>query len=405
MSLTESSFFPMPSQGNIYSSSVITTVEGKNKILIISSMKKKIITVEPGIEDGEIEPVAKEIKFSDIPNNAEILSIHSFNKSKTSNDFTVGITYFKMAAENNHVAYLNIYSGQSGSSLEVLSQNCVTIHLNFVPYQLNHAVYSHEGFKMSWLLSGSDGRIHAYKADEPMQEQNIVNYFVEYQEAGDSSILRFDTKSYNNYQKRVSFYGCESGYSMFATVDSTKNQILYRFYEHYQSPVSVMKLFNLKNRAVNLENIVTDNFTADCDCIDEKEQVCLLVTNAAEPSIIYMNVLEDHLSKVVMLKNSNCHDVIVCSTIADTNFDSKNEILLGAYGHCILTYAYVDGDWVKRTTTVLRYPVYGLWYLDITSQGVKDLIVISERGVHILKHDPRDILAILKDRLKSKYLQ
>ncbi|XP_050545360.1 KICSTOR complex protein kaptin-like [Daktulosphaira vitifoliae] len=398
--LTESSFFPMPSQGNIYSSSVLTTVDGSHKILI-AFQKKKIITLEPGIEDGEIEPIAKELKFSNIPSNVEIISIHLINKSKTCNHFAVGITYLKIIGDDDPVSYLNIYSGSQNSALETITQNCEVIQLSFIPYQLNHGTYLKETPEVMWLLSGSDGRIHAYNVNEPIQEQNILNYFVEYQELADSTILCFDTKSFNNYKKRVSFFGCESGYTMFSIVDTTKNQILHYFYEHYQFPVSVMKLFNLNNKTVKLDNILTDNNISDSDCIDEKNKVCLLITNAVEPSLVYMNVLEDYLGNMIMLTNSDSHDAIICATAADVNFDSINEILLGSYGHSILIYTFKGDKWLKEPVIALRYPINGLWYLDITNQGVKDLIVISERGIHIFKHDPRHILDILKKRLKT----
>lgn len=50
--------------------------------------------------------------------------------------------------------------------------------------------------------------------------------------------------------RRMSFYGCETGYSMLAIVDSEKNQILQCFLEHFLSPVTVVQLFNIYNNTV-----------------------------------------------------------------------------------------------------------------------------------------------------------
>lgn len=57
--------------------------------------------------------------------------------------------------------------------------------------------------------------------------------------------------------RRISFYGCETGYSMVAIVDSEKNEILQYFAEHYQSPVTVMELFNIHNKTAETQHILS----------------------------------------------------------------------------------------------------------------------------------------------------
>lgn len=44
---------------------------------------------------------------------------------------------------------------------------------------------------------------------------------------------------------------------MLAIVDSEKNQILHRFVERYRSPVTVVQLFNIYNRTLELEDILS----------------------------------------------------------------------------------------------------------------------------------------------------
>lgn len=58
----------------------------------------------------------------------------------------------------------------------------------------------------------------------------------------------------------MSFFGCETGYSMLAIVDSEKNQILQYFLEHFLSPVTVVKLFNIYNRTVENRNLLSGIF-------------------------------------------------------------------------------------------------------------------------------------------------
>lgn len=57
--------------------------------------------------------------------------------------------------------------------------------------------------------------------------------------------------------RRMSYYGCETGYSMFSVVDSEKNQILQSFSERYESPITVMQLFNIHKKTVDIDNILS----------------------------------------------------------------------------------------------------------------------------------------------------
>lgn len=40
---------------------------------------------------------------------------------------------------------------------------------------------------------------------------------------------------------------------------------------------------------------------------------------------------------------------------------------------------------MEQPQTDMRYSVYNMCYLDIAGEGVNDLVVLSERGIHILK--------------------
>lgn len=135
-----------------------------------------------------------------------------------------------------------------------------------------------------WLISGSDKKIHAYKIDKKIYEQNIEEYFVEFEGTKDSIIARFGTKAYSDFTRyncycllfiiellklniifilnfyvfrRVSFYGCGSGYAVLKIVDSKKNEILHSYEEYFQSPITVMQLFNLHNRTIKTKNILS----------------------------------------------------------------------------------------------------------------------------------------------------
>ncbi|XP_025422864.1 KICSTOR complex protein kaptin-like isoform X2 [Sipha flava] len=334
--LIQAVVYDTASPANIYSATVMHMVDGSQKILMISS-KKNIITLESKTINDEVKTYPVELNFSNISSNAEIFSIHCINRYKEFDDFVIGITYGTIIDELNSETYLNIYSGFPGSSLEAIMENCETLMLDFFPFKLNHAIYVCETHKKGmWLLSGSDKKIHAYKSDEQkITEQEIEKHFIEYEDTKDSIVLCFDTKSFSNYKKRISFYGCETGYSMVAVVDSEKNEILHYFAEHYQSPVTIMELFNIHNKTAKTKHIlsVKENFIPDCNTINEKEEICLLVGSAVESAVVYMNVLKNNLKNAITLTNSNRHQAIICALITDVNFDSKNEILIGTYGN------------------------------------------------------------------------
>ena len=49
------------------------------------------------------------------------------------------------------------------------------------------------------------------------------------------------------------------------------------------------------------------------------------------------DILQSELGEPpLILPNSNCHDSVLCSEVADITWDGRNEIILGTYGkvHC-----------------------------------------------------------------------
>lgn len=47
---------------------------------------------------------------------------------------------------------------------------------------------------------------------------------------------------------------------MLAIVDSEKNQILHYFLERFESPITVMQLFNIHKKTVDIDNILSGFF-------------------------------------------------------------------------------------------------------------------------------------------------
>lgn len=55
----------------------------------------------------------------------------------------------------------------------------------------------------------------------------------------------------------------------------------------------------------------------------------------------FRNVLKNNLEKGIILSNGSRQQAVVCSLIADVNFDSKNEILLGTHENVIFIKTYL----------------------------------------------------------------
>jgi len=65
--------------------------------------------------------------------------------------------------------------------------------------------------------------------------------------------------------------------------------------------------------------------------------------------------------------------------------DGQNEILLGTYGQEVLIFALTGDTWELGTRKLFDAPVHSISYMDITNDGIKELIVLTQRGVHILQ--------------------
>jgi hypothetical protein len=87
----------------------------------------------------------------------------------------------------------------------------------------------------------------------------------------------------------------------------------------------------------------------------------------------------------VILSGSESSDCVLCCCIADINMDGQNEILLGTYGQEVLIFALINDIWELVTRKLFDAPVHFISYIDITNDGIKELIVLTQRGVHILQ--------------------
>lgn len=87
-----------------------------------------------------------------------------------------------------------------------------------------------------------------------------------------------------------------------------------------------------------------------------------------------------------VLEDSDEFNVTSCTCIADIDLDGTNEILIGKYGEELLAYKYneIDG-WQIEGIKSLPNPVYALLYEDVSGDGIKELIVLTLKGVLIIQ--------------------
>ena len=166
--------FSLPYQGSIYTQTTICLIDGTCK-LIVAAINRKVFCFELSMSHCALPcgcvvvPQTKELQFTYIPSGAEIISIDAFNHSNITDDFVIGITIIKSGETGSPGQFPNIYSDwEPGSDLELdnLAQTCLSLELDYVPYQLSHCrVNSGQDEEIVWLLGDSDRIIHTYRQE------------------------------------------------------------------------------------------------------------------------------------------------------------------------------------------------------------------------------------------------
>ncbi|XP_063053968.1 KICSTOR complex protein kaptin [Engraulis encrasicolus] len=179
----EDSFSRFLSQSNMYG-----LCQAGEQELLAATLKGKVVCFRYQDLQQKIRPVAKEVQFTYIPVDAEIVSIDAFNKSHPSRGLVVGITFIKEG--DKATPFLNIYCDYEPGSefnLESIAQSCLNLELKYTPFQLYHTeVQCKDGCSETvFLLSGNDQCIHLYKENASLhqfEEQPVERLFPELQD-------------------------------------------------------------------------------------------------------------------------------------------------------------------------------------------------------------------------------
>ncbi|KAM9729100.1 KICSTOR complex protein kaptin [Menidia menidia] len=394
----EDSFSRLPSQSNIYG-----LCQAGEQELLAATLKGKVVCFRYQELQHRVRPVAKEVQFTYIPVDAEIVSIDAFNKSPPKRGLVVGITFIKDSGDKA-TPFLNIYCDYEPGSefnLESIAQSCLNLELQFTPFQLYHTELQDAdgGRETVFLLSGHDQRIHLYKENASLhqfEEQPVEKLFPELQELP-SNVLWLDMLSISG-GRRLSAFGCQNGCVGLAVVSQTGPEVLQSWRVQFDSPISTVLLFPLRCRSS----------LAGAEQSAEVEGYNLLITSTIEMAVVYRDVQERGLSRSTCLPESDQWDAVLCALVIDLDFDGQKEVLLGTYGQELLCYKFQptgsggDGQFQLLWRRSFKSPLLSVIYLDLTGDGLRELAVLTLKGLHILQHSLTCTADLVLERLARR---
>lgn len=415
--MTEVHFSGLPSQSNIYGMTTLTM--GDVNSVLVSCLQRNIFCIEYARSSRNVTvPSSREIHFTYLPEGADVVAIDAFGRPVgNSLDIIIGIAFVRSGDCQPSKQYLNIYSqGEPGSGLDLdkIAQGCQNLELGYIPYQLTHAALFPEkpgqkSGEMVFLLSGCDRQIHLLREDKSHQsygEASIRDHFPEFADVPDV-VLRVALEYTDDRMRRVSAVGCESGLLRVAVAEfgDSEIRVVSSWALDLDSPLSVIRLFQdatsmhvpefLENAALGKKE------EPSLDAVE----VHLLVGSTLGPSLVYRNVLNRGLGEGVVLPHAEGFDAVTCGCVADIDFDGIHEVVLGTYGQEVLVYKLEKAQsggysYALHWQQTVSHPVLSVRYLDITGDGVRELLVLSSKGLHILQHDVQEAAQLCIERIR-----
>eukprot|EP00127_Corallochytrium_limacisporum_P004568 Clim_evm8s168 gene=Clim_evmTU8s168 len=125
------------------------------------------------------------------------------------------------------------------------------------------------------------------------------------------------------------------------------------------------------------------------------------------------------LSRGYILPKSESYDSVVHIEIADVDWDGENEIIISTFGKHVLIYKIMDESSItgmpspgrKRYADDLTVgiiwlrkfndPVMATAYIDMSGDGVKELVILGTAGLHFFQHDLKRVKKRIMRTLKA----
>jgi len=413
--LLDAHTFSLDYQGNTYSVTSITQHQTFTTKLIVATLNRKVLCMELSMSHCArpcgcvVVPQSQEIQFTYIPSGAEIISIDAFNRSADSDDFVIGVTIIKSTESGSPGQYLNIYSDldvhmdQKPFQLENLAQNCVSLLLDFIPYQLTHCQLTTD--TVVWCLGGSDRKIHIYSEDKSKHmymEVDSTSFMPEFSRTFPSVPLWTDM-CVTSHGKRVTATGCECGYLVVTTIDVNTLSDLKTFEKEFAGPLTCTKLFPSCPPPLTPPPCLDLKPNQTCDNPSSLSSLHLAVSHSLGETQVFHNIVESNLTEGVFLPESDMSDVVTCLCVADVDMLGENCLILGTYGQMVLCYkCSSDGvEWELSWSRQVSAPVLGVRCEDVTGDGVRELVVVTTRGVQVLQPQLDNVKTVTLQRLRK----
>ncbi|XP_068106684.1 KICSTOR complex protein kaptin [Hyperolius riggenbachi] len=408
--LTEDTFSRFLSQSNVYGLSVLPCPGPGGHELLAATLKGKVTNFKYQDLRDKLRAGAREVQFTYIPVDAEIVSIDSFSKSSPKRGLVVGITFIKDSGDKAS-PFLNIYCDYEPGSeynLDSIAQSCLNLELKFTPFQLCHAEIQDEGQQENvFLLGGNDQYIHLYKENESLhqfEEQPVENLFPELKDLP-SNVTWLSVHNVPDTERRITAYGCQSGYFCVSHVDHRKREILQSWSLQQDGPLSKVLIFSMPSVQQQ-----PDEGLMWHDGYEEqtfKEEYSILVTSSIELSAVYRNILQNGLREQLLLPDSDQFDSVLCAVSVDVDFDGEPEVLLGTYGQELLCYKYmrqggIGGQFQLLWQRSFSSPLLCMAVVDLTWDGLYELAIVCLKGLHILQHSLTKTSHCLIQRLREQ---
>ncbi|KAH9512279.1 hypothetical protein Btru_041373 [Bulinus truncatus] len=370
-------FCGLRSQTNIYGLSKITSQDGLSKLLAVS-IDGHFVTVEYQKSfDNRLIPVTKEDVFFDSSSfpeagDVEIVSVDVICNNMINNRIVLAYSYLKIESsydEKTPNAYMNIYFLPERESTQVVYSNFMDAinqsnrqHLNieFIPFKLtHHLTYGpNQEQIMCLIVSGNDNKIHVYTQssdDLSFSEEKEASekYFPEFSKI-DGCVTQMEFYMMDDTH-RMSVLGNQSGLVVLTLVDIITKEVKNVWSFEMDSPITSLLLFNQHTQESCPSFLESQEDAEPQEIEQQSDSVNLLVTSAIDSAIVFCDVGSCGLSKSYILPLSNTQDVILCSCVADIDFDGENEILIGTYGQVVLAYKFMHEKPVTSLMTSTPY--------------------------------------------------
>lgn len=78
----------------------------------------------------------------------------------------------------------------------------------------------------------------------------------------------------------------------------------------------------------------------------------------------------------------------------------RQEIVIGTYGEELLVYKATPNEkgtenWTLAWSKSFNNPIHCLFYLDLTGDGIKELLIVTTKTVIVLQHDENKVQEFL----------